>query len=312
MAAGTITTGLHSTQLIDNSLKNNNLASKLVKNLNSPNNGSGVIESSGKSTSKDGVKHSSTGKKRARATDSSPELMRCKRRISFTSIGSSSSSEGNGVGGYNLPAPTSVARRNERERNRVKLVNMGFATLRDHVPNGSKNKKMSKVDTLRSAVEYIRKLQQLLDDEEDDDESFEEEENSGEARNISGGSTSDVGSPYTDSAIDSPAISSTENLPPIYHIHQLHLPTQQLHNNHHHHNNHNHHHHHRNVHHHNDNFNGNNNNNNNGNVQCPPASVSPTCSISSSPSPSHASDYSSYEPLSPEEEDLLDFTSWFT
>ncbi|XP_027724475.1 achaete-scute homolog 2 [Vombatus ursinus] len=55
-----------------------------------------------------------------------------------------------------------VARRNERERNRVKLVNLGFQTLRQHVPNGAASKKMSKVETLRSAVEYIRALQQLL------------------------------------------------------------------------------------------------------------------------------------------------------
>uniref|UniRef100_A0A8C4Q9N6 Achaete-scute family bHLH transcription factor 1 n=1 Tax=Eptatretus burgeri TaxID=7764 RepID=A0A8C4Q9N6_EPTBU len=60
--------------------------------------------------------------------------------------------------------PAAVARRNERERNRVKLVNLGFATLRQHVPNGAANKKMSKVETLRSAVEYIRALQQLLDE----------------------------------------------------------------------------------------------------------------------------------------------------
>lgn len=84
----------------------------------------------------------------------SPELLRCKRRLSFSGFG------------YTLPPqqPAAVARRNERERNRVKLVNMGFATLREHVPNGSANKKMSKVETLRSAVEYIRALQQLLDE----------------------------------------------------------------------------------------------------------------------------------------------------
>ena len=60
------------------------------------------------------------------------------------------------------PPQPSVARRNERERNRVKMVNQGFATLRNHVPNGAKNKKMSKVETLRSAVEYIRQLQKVL------------------------------------------------------------------------------------------------------------------------------------------------------
>ncbi|NXK79022.1 ASCL1 protein, partial [Amazona guildingii] len=42
-------------------------------------------------------------------------------------------------------------RRNERERNRVRLVNLGFAALRQHVPHGAASKKMSKVETLRSA-----------------------------------------------------------------------------------------------------------------------------------------------------------------
>ncbi|XP_072045458.1 achaete-scute homolog 1a-like [Amphiura filiformis] len=83
-----------------------------------------------------------------------PELVRCKRRIHFNNLG------------YTLsqPAPQAVARRNERERNRVKLVNSGFSSLRQQLPNGVNNKKMSKVETLRSAVEYIRQLQTLLDE----------------------------------------------------------------------------------------------------------------------------------------------------
>ncbi|XP_030057075.1 achaete-scute homolog 2 [Microcaecilia unicolor] len=82
----------------------------------------------------------------------SPELLRCKRRLAFQGLGE-------------VQAGTAaVARRNERERNRVKLVNMGFQTLRQHVPNGATSKKLSKVETLRSAVEYIRALQQLLDE----------------------------------------------------------------------------------------------------------------------------------------------------
>ncbi|XP_007259060.2 achaete-scute homolog 1a [Astyanax mexicanus] len=95
---------------------------------------------------------SSAHSKRPRS--SSPELLRCKRRLSFAGFG------------YSPPQqqPHAVARRNERERNRVKLVNSGFATLREHVPHGAANKKMSKVETLRSAVEYIRALQQLLDE----------------------------------------------------------------------------------------------------------------------------------------------------
>ncbi|EAT41556.1 AAEL006831-PA, partial [Aedes aegypti] len=67
----------------------------------------------------------------------------------------------------------SVQRRNARERNRVKQVNNGFAN-RQHIPptvvtalsNGGRgaSKKLSKVDTLRMAVEYIRSLQKMLDE----------------------------------------------------------------------------------------------------------------------------------------------------
>ncbi|GIY64835.1 BHLH domain-containing protein [Caerostris extrusa] len=73
----------------------------------------------------------------------------------------------------------SVARRNARERKRVCLVNMGFSNLRDHIPphlvvqagppsksrtnpNGSSNKKLSKVDTLRCAIEYIKQLREAI------------------------------------------------------------------------------------------------------------------------------------------------------
>lgn len=65
-----------------------------------------------------------------------------------------------------------VARRNARERNRVKQVNNGFSMLRDHIPPeiadtfeqaGRGNaKKLSKVETLRMAVEYIRSLEKML------------------------------------------------------------------------------------------------------------------------------------------------------
>lgn len=66
------------------------------------------------------------------------------------------------------PPPIAVARRNARERNRVKQVNDGFALLRQKIPNhvaagyGDRGKKLSKVETLRMAVEYIRSLQRLL------------------------------------------------------------------------------------------------------------------------------------------------------
>ncbi|XP_068745010.1 achaete-scute homolog 1-like [Montipora capricornis] len=56
----------------------------------------------------------------------------------------------------------SILRRNERERNRVKLVSDGFATLRKHIPTTPMNKKLSKVETLRTAIEYIKYLQRML------------------------------------------------------------------------------------------------------------------------------------------------------
>ncbi|KFM70088.1 Achaete-scute-like protein, partial [Stegodyphus mimosarum] len=56
-----------------------------------------------------------------------------------------------------------VARRNERERKRVRLVNMGFAKLRQYIPaTGRPGKRLSKVETLRSAIDYIRQLRQML------------------------------------------------------------------------------------------------------------------------------------------------------
>lgn len=77
---------------------------------------------------------------------------------------------------YSNQQTASVVRRNARERNRVKQVNNGFANLRQHIPpkvinslmnnNRGVNKKLSKVDTLRLAVEYIKSLQQLLDESE--------------------------------------------------------------------------------------------------------------------------------------------------
>ncbi|XP_060101584.1 achaete-scute homolog 1 [Heteronotia binoei] len=150
-----------------------------------------------------------------RQRSSSPELMRCKRRLNFSGFG------------YSLPQqqPAAVARRNERERNRVKLVNLGFATLREHVPNGAANKKMSKVETLRSAVEYIRALQQLLDEHDAVSAAFQ-------------------------AGVLSPTIS-------------------------------------------------------------PGGYPNDMNSMAGSPVSSYSSDEGSYDPLSPEEQELLDFTNWF-
>ncbi|XP_034489264.1 achaete-scute complex protein T4 [Drosophila innubila] len=96
---------------------------------------------------------------------------------SVGSSGSSTSSSGSlgSTSPYNVDQSQSVQRRNARERNRVKQVNNSFARLRQHIPQtiiadltkgGGRgpHKKISKVDTLRIAVEYIRRLQDLVDD----------------------------------------------------------------------------------------------------------------------------------------------------
>lgn len=80
---------------------------------------------------------------------------------------------------YPATQTQSVQRRNARERNRVKQVNNGFSNLRQHIPQNvittltkggrGASKKLSKVDTLRLAVEYIRGLKDLLDDTENNE-----------------------------------------------------------------------------------------------------------------------------------------------
>ena len=77
----------------------------------------------------------------------------CRRRIAF-----------HPTLGYAITptVPAKVARRNARERNRVKQVNCGFEILRSHIPSAAKSKKMSKVDTLKHAVDYIQTMQKML------------------------------------------------------------------------------------------------------------------------------------------------------
>ncbi|XP_041973368.1 achaete-scute complex protein T3-like [Aricia agestis] len=78
-------------------------------------------------------------------------------------------------GVYSGAQAASIAKRNARERNRVKQVNDGFNALRKKLPaaiietlsGGARRgsgKKLSKVDTLRMVVEYIRYMEQLLEE----------------------------------------------------------------------------------------------------------------------------------------------------
>ena len=58
--------------------------------------------------------------------------------------------------------PAFIRKRNERERERVRCVNEGYSKLRDHLPLENKEKRISKVETLRCAIRYIKHLQTML------------------------------------------------------------------------------------------------------------------------------------------------------
>ena len=59
--------------------------------------------------------------------------------------------------------PVFLRRRNERERQRVRCVNDSYSRLRQRLPLFLTQKRMSKVEILRSAIAYIRHLQDLLE-----------------------------------------------------------------------------------------------------------------------------------------------------
>ncbi|VDM97299.1 unnamed protein product [Thelazia callipaeda] len=59
---------------------------------------------------------------------------------------------------------TTVWKRNERERLRVRCVNEAYQNLRDHLPLTESERRISKVDTLRLAIRYIHHLDSLLQD----------------------------------------------------------------------------------------------------------------------------------------------------
>ena len=63
-----------------------------------------------------------------------------------------------------LDTSTFIRRRNERERTRVRNVNEGFERLRNHLPllANQRDKRLSKVETLRFAISYIKQLQDIL------------------------------------------------------------------------------------------------------------------------------------------------------
>lgn len=68
---------------------------------------------------------------------------------------------------YECPLePVLIQKRNERERQRVRCVNQGYTKLRNHLPGQDQDKRLSKVETLRAAIRYIKYLQGLVDMED--------------------------------------------------------------------------------------------------------------------------------------------------
>uniref|UniRef100_A0AC34EZP5 BHLH domain-containing protein n=1 Tax=Panagrolaimus sp. ES5 TaxID=591445 RepID=A0AC34EZP5_9BILA len=79
------------------------------------------------------------------------------------------------IKGHSMKSPDQVNRRNERERKRVQNLNNLYHTLAAKLSTYSpaKNKKFSKKETLRTAIEYIKYLEKVLENDEDfDGESF--------------------------------------------------------------------------------------------------------------------------------------------
>jgi len=100
-------------------------------------------------------------------SDGDRQIVRCKRKLDFIPDEARESGKSRGGrGGRGARRAASVARRNERERNRVSLINRTFEILRDQLPAslwGHRNlAKVSKVETLRAAIGYIRTLEDLL------------------------------------------------------------------------------------------------------------------------------------------------------
>ncbi|ELT89042.1 hypothetical protein CAPTEDRAFT_80499, partial [Capitella teleta] len=51
---------------------------------------------------------------------------------------------------------------NVRERRRMVTLNDAFEHLKTRIPRGIKDKKLSRIDTLRTAISYITNMQKML------------------------------------------------------------------------------------------------------------------------------------------------------
>ena len=64
---------------------------------------------------------------------------------------------------HNIGFDHKTIKRNERERNRVQNLNSSFEVLRQNIPGAAPMKKMSKIQILHQAVNYIQYLHRLME-----------------------------------------------------------------------------------------------------------------------------------------------------
>ena len=86
--------------------------------------------------------------------------MVAKRKIAFNQQDKTSASE------FGPAMQTKTVRRNARERNRVKQIDVGFEKLRTTIPTAANQKKISRVKILASAVDYIQHLHTMINEHE--------------------------------------------------------------------------------------------------------------------------------------------------
>ena len=90
--------------------------------------------------------------------------MVAKRKIAFNQENTNNSLSS--TQDHCMPKMSKTVRRNARERNRVKQIDVGFEKLRTTIPTAANQKKISRVKILASAVDYIQHLHNLISDHE--------------------------------------------------------------------------------------------------------------------------------------------------
>lgn len=104
-------------------------------------------------------------------SNTSPEIVcfnTSRNRVS--SLDSNENQDDDPNNGFNSNIKLYISKRNERERSRVRNVNNAYDNLKLRLPVDPErlNKRMSKVEILRLAIEYIRNMRMILDEMDSD------------------------------------------------------------------------------------------------------------------------------------------------